>query len=122
MRYQHVVWMHSSDDYPVDYFSEIGDDGFEVRRVDGYRDGHLDLAGENIETGKTTLAQVAMTSSVEEINADSEFRAKAITRREFEAVWRRALEWFRLDAASIGADTSFPGRPFEPGESQCECR
>jgi hypothetical protein len=32
--------------------------------------------------------------SIEEINDQPEFEGRSITKEEFEAVWRRAWEWF----------------------------
>jgi hypothetical protein len=89
VRYQRVVWHHDFDDEPVVLWSEVGDDGFERRKVDEYRDGRTDYADEVDATGSTDLSDQAM-PTVAEIDTDDEFSASAITREEFESVWRRA--------------------------------
>jgi hypothetical protein len=89
MRYQRVVWHHDLDDEPVVLWSEIGDDGYERRKVDVYRDGRLDYADESASTGTTVLGDQKMPSPAE-INADDGFTATAVTRWEFDAVWRQA--------------------------------
>jgi uncharacterized protein DUF6881 len=55
-------------------WSEIGDDGFETRKVDEYRDGRLDYADENTRSGTTLLGDQPV-PTLDEINADEEFTA-----------------------------------------------
>jgi hypothetical protein len=57
MRYQAVRWAHDLVDEPVMLFSEIDADGYEVRKVDEYRNGRLDLADAVTETGSTALGR-----------------------------------------------------------------
>lgn len=89
-RYQKVVWHHDHPGEPVDLYSEI-DSGFEVRKVEVYRDGRLDYADRSRSTGTTTLAEKVM-PGVQEINEDPEFSAADITAEEFEQVWQRATQ------------------------------
>jgi len=95
MRYLRVRWLQDSPEYPVLLYSEVDDDGWEIRKVDEYADGHRDLAGEGIETGQSGLGE-APTPSIDEINSDPEFRAVEIDRDEFEGVWQAAKAWFDL--------------------------
>jgi hypothetical protein len=67
MRYQKVLWHHELADEPVVLYSEI-DAGFEVRKVEVYRDGRLDYADGSASTGTTGLGQV-LTPAVGELNA-----------------------------------------------------
>ncbi len=96
MRYQVVQWLHETDDEPVLLYSEVNRFGCEVRKVEEYRSGRLDVAGDGIETGSTILSETHL-PAVEEIDGMDEFSAKEISVAEFEAVWRRALNWFELD-------------------------
>lgn len=89
MRYQAVRWIHDFDDEPVMLFSEVDPRGAECRKVEEYRDGRLDVAGQGFENGSTQLAQSLM-PSLDEINMASEFVARSIDKRAFEAVWLRA--------------------------------
>jgi uncharacterized protein DUF6881 len=87
-RYQQVRWHHDLADEPVLLYSEI-DAGFEVRKVEVYRDGRLDYADGSRSTGTTMLGEKLM-PGVAEINEDPQFSAAVITAAEFERVWQRA--------------------------------
>ena len=91
MRYQRVTWHHQFEDEPSELYAEIGEDGYERRKVDAYADGRLDFADATRETGTTGLSDVPM-SSLEDINAQAEFTGAAIEREEFEAIWQRATQ------------------------------
>jgi len=67
-------------------YSEISDDGIEIRKVDEYRDGHLDFADATQSTGTTFLSGKTM-SPVEEIAKQGEFRLVEIAKDAFEQVW-----------------------------------
>ena len=86
MRYQRVRWVLEFRDEPVLLFAVIDDEGWEVRKVDKYRDGTLDRAGPGEETKRTVLGE-RPTPTMDEINQDAEFLAEAITAEEFERVW-----------------------------------
>lgn len=96
--YQKVIWQHDFVDEPVLLYSEMGDDGYETRKVDLYRDGRLDFAGEAASTGSTALGEVP-TPSLTEIAADSQFLPFVIDIDEFEAVWRSALRFCQASSA-----------------------
>ena len=88
-RYLKVLWYHDVLGDPVVLFSEIGDDGYETRKVDQFHDGRLEWADATRETGLTALGQFP-TPPIEEIAADEEFSPSAITAEEFEQVWTSA--------------------------------
>lgn len=95
MRYVRVQWRQDSTEFPVLLYSEVDDDGGEIRKVDEYADGRRNIAGEGIETGQTGLGEDS-TPPVDEINSDPQFSAIEIDRDEFETVWRAARAWFEL--------------------------
>ena len=70
-------------------WSEVGDDGYERRKVDEYRDGRLDFADAAHQRGTTWLGDQPM-PSLDLINEDPEFTGAAITPDAFETAWRRA--------------------------------
>jgi hypothetical protein len=88
--YLKVEWIHDFSEEPVDLYSEIGDNGYEVRKVEVFRDGHLQYADERHEAGGTSLSE-APVGAVEEIAAQDGFRPHVISEQEFEAVWARAV-------------------------------
>ncbi len=95
MRRQLVHWRHEIDEEPVLLYSEVDGCGRELRKVEGYRSGRLDVAGDGIETGSTRLSEARL-PAIEEIDALDEFSAEEISGDDFEVVWRRALEWFEI--------------------------
>ncbi len=93
MRYQAVRWLHDLDDQPVVLYSEIDDEGWEVRKVEEYRSGRLDVADAVTTTGSTVLSETPI-PPLEDIVTQPEFEGNPITKDEFEDVWHRAWEWF----------------------------
>lgn len=88
--YLRVEWLHDLSEEPVEIYSEVGDDGCEVRKVEVFRDGRLQYADEHLEAAGTILSEVPV-GSVDEIAAQKEFQARVITEREFEKVWAQAI-------------------------------
>ncbi|MGC0338352.1 DUF6881 domain-containing protein [Streptomyces sp. SLBN-8D4] len=89
MEYWKVIWHHDFEAEPVAFFSEIGDDGYETRKVQKYRDGRIlrtDGSDENSEIG---LSEIPV-GEIEDVAAQSEFSAFVISEAEFEEVWNRA--------------------------------
>lgn len=89
MRYQMVRWLHELESEPVVLYSEIDADRTGIRKVEEYRDGRLDSADRNYQTGSTVLSETTM-PTLEQINVQAEFAGHAISEQEFEEVWRRA--------------------------------
>lgn len=89
MRYQRVRWNHDSVEFPVLLYSEIDDDGWEVRKVEEYSTGLRELASRNEETGSSFLGLEPI-PPLEEINANVEFDGTLIAAEDFESVWAEA--------------------------------
>lgn len=87
-RYQKVLWHHDFPDEPVELYSEI-DAGYEIRKVEVYRDGRHDYADSSRSTGTTRLGE-DIVPTVEEIGQDPEFSASDITADEFAQTWKHA--------------------------------
>ncbi len=68
---------------PVVLWAEIGDDDFECRKVDEFRDGRLAYADGDTEMGSTWLSDQPI-PSVDSINQDEEFAAVEVDRADFE--------------------------------------
>jgi hypothetical protein len=88
--YLRVEWVHDFSDEPVEIYSEVGDDGYEVRKVELFRDGRLQYADERHEAAGTSLSE-APVGTVAEIAAHEEFRPSVISGQEFEEIWARAV-------------------------------
>lgn len=86
MRYVKVAWHHDFPDEPVLFFSELGEDGYEIRKVQVFRDGRSEWADESHETASVGLSEIPF-PPVEEISSQEEFDAEEISADEFEGVW-----------------------------------
>lgn len=89
MEYWRVEWHHDLDEEPVLFYSEIGPDRWETRRIQGYRDGRLLRADAEHETAEVGLSEVPL-GDIAEVSAREEFSAHVIPRHAFEGVWRQA--------------------------------
>ncbi|MEU5693318.1 hypothetical protein [Actinosynnema sp. NPDC020468] len=91
VKYVEVRWLHSSEEYPVVYLSELGDDDYEVRKVQIFRDGRSEWADEFRETESVGLSEIPF-PSLGEISGQRDFTAEEITGAEFERAWVAARE------------------------------
>lgn len=88
MRYTRIVWHHDFVEEPTVYYAEVGDDGWEIRRVQEYRDGHLEWADQAHETARAGLSEVAI--DIDEINSQPDVELTFIDKVNFESVWKKA--------------------------------
>ncbi|WP_206323499.1 hypothetical protein [Streptomyces sp. HNM0574] len=84
-----VVWHHDFDEEPVTFWSEIGADGYEVRKVQEFRGGRIVKADAGTETREIGLSE-APVGELPDVTAQSEFSACRISPEDFHAVWDRA--------------------------------
>lgn len=64
-------------------------DGYEIRKIEVFRDGRLEYADEHREAGATILSEEPV-GTVEKIAAQEEFRPQVISEQVFEEAWARA--------------------------------
>ena len=88
MRYVDVEWIHGLEDEPFRLVSEIGDDHFELRKLEFFRNGNLGFASGESHTENTMLGVVEV-PPLQEINSDKEFQGKGISKQEFELLWQK---------------------------------
>ncbi len=91
MRYLRVQWLHFHPDEPVEIYSEINDDGWEVRKVEVFPDGSVGFASSSEGIGSTMLS-VEPLPALEEIRSDPQFKPTEISRQEFEKMWEKRFE------------------------------
>ncbi|MFJ6607067.1 DUF6881 domain-containing protein [Streptomyces lydicus] len=89
MRYWKVIWHHDFEEEPVTLFSEIDEEGYETRKVQEYRDQRLLRTDGSDETAEIGLSEGPV-GKFEDVAAQPEFSAFALTEGDFEAVWRAA--------------------------------
>ena len=85
--YIRVRWLHEHLDEPVDLWSEVDSQGFEVRKVEIWKDGRVGFASREREHGGTRLG-TEPTPPLAEIAADPEFEPEQISEIEFEKCWQ----------------------------------
>lgn len=90
MRYLKVKWIHTAPSEPVEIYSEIDDEDWEVRKVEVYATGMMDRADAVQATGSTMLSE-APHPSLAEIASDPQFLPEEISRSAFEEVWAAAM-------------------------------
>jgi len=78
-------------------YSEVDDEGWEVRKIEIFPDGRIGFASEGEVVGSTELGEKPL-PSVEEISADPQFRATLVKKDDFEAVWARRFDRARYTA------------------------
>ena len=88
--YLRVLWRHSSPDEPVELFSELDAERFEVRKVEVWADGRTGYASQDTEVGGTRLGELAV-PALSAIAADPQFEPHEISRAEFDRRWRASI-------------------------------
>ena len=86
MRYLYVKHVHKDPGAPVQTYSEIGDDSYELRRVEIYADGRKGFADGSEEAGGTSLG-IMPVPSLKEIAAQPGYEPKEIPVEEFQRIW-----------------------------------
>ena len=91
MKYIDVKWFHDSDDYSYRLVSEINSDGYEVRKLEFFKNGNVRYATEEVQTGDTRLG-IAEVPELSEINVQSEFDGHEISISEFTLLWNEHVD------------------------------
>ncbi len=86
MKYIRVKWNHTNPDEPVWLFSELEEDGTEVRKIECFKNGFCDFAKPGESSGTTKLSTQPL-PQLEVLAKDAEFEPVEITKEEFETVW-----------------------------------
>ena len=56
MNYICVQWHHENQEDPIELYSELDDNREEIRKVEVFRDGHMQFADEHSQAGDTFLS------------------------------------------------------------------
>jgi hypothetical protein len=88
MKYIRVKWKHSNPDEPVFLFSEVEDNGKELRKLECFRNGFCDFASTEASTGNAKLSTQPL-PEISKLARDPEFEPVEITKEEFEIVWKK---------------------------------
>jgi len=88
MRYLYIKWVHKDPSAPVHIYSEIGDDSYERRKVEVYKDDRKGFADGSEEVGGTALG-VMPVPSLEDIAAQPEYQPEDISAEDFQKIWMK---------------------------------
>ncbi len=82
-------WHHDFADAPIDIWSEIGSDGFELRKLEYFRNGTVGYANHSktTEASTGTFLGDQKIPSIDEIARDPQFEPEEVSRVDFEAKW-----------------------------------
>ena len=88
MEYIDVQWLHANPGDPIRLMSELDCHRYETRKLEFFSTGIVGSASGTSESENTRLGVVPM-PSLEEINADPQFRGVPIQRELFESLWKQ---------------------------------
>jgi hypothetical protein len=88
MKYIRVKWKHTNPDEPVFLFSELDDNGVELRKLECFHNGFCDFATMDSSTGNAKLNTQPL-PELEKLAQDPEFEPVEISKEEFEDVWTK---------------------------------
>lgn len=89
MRYSRLQWNHPSPTEPIEILSEYDENGWELRKVELFRNGSVRFAGATESVGGSKLSLIQRPPDSEVIS-EPEFRVFALTGDEFERAWEQA--------------------------------
>ncbi|MGZ7179025.1 DUF6881 domain-containing protein [Burkholderia gladioli] len=87
--------MHSIHNEPILIYSELDEEGWELRKVEIYADGRMGFACKFQSSGGSGLSNEPI-PSLEEISSDDQFEPIEIDRDEFERIWNSAQSKLQL--------------------------
>lgn len=90
MRYIRFIRLDFRPTEPIETFSEIDDEGREIRKVEVYPDGTVGFACLEIAFHSTFLSSVTIPSN-SEMATDPGLKAREISEAEFHEVWREKV-------------------------------
>lgn len=90
MEYIKVRWIHSFSDEPSIIFSELDSDRNEIRKIEKYKNGKVQIASQHIYSHFCQLSIYSI-PFLDEINSDNQFEGCLISKEEFEKEWKAAI-------------------------------
>ena len=88
MKYIKVKWIHNFTKEPILFYHEIDNYRNEIRRVEEFRDGHMNYLSDKLSKG--TYPAEKRLPSLEEISNNPEFNLVEINKEDFEEIWEKA--------------------------------
>ncbi len=92
--YFYCLSVDAPDDEWNEYYDELDTSRWSIRCVRKYRDGRLEAHSYASDNWRDVMSDAAV-PPIETINQDPEFRAKEISKAEFEEIWNQANRFER---------------------------
>src|SRR2546429_8879452 len=89
-QYQRTEWRHENPNNPVDIYSELDEDRWEVRKVEVFADGRMWYSDGVDTVGRTGLSEVQLPPVGSE-PPGSPLTTSVLDRDTFEEMWERAV-------------------------------
>jgi len=86
MKYIRLKWNHSNPDEPVWIFSELDEEGKEIRKIECFRNGFCDIATASGSSGTAALMTMPL-PDLKVLARDPEFIPVEISKEQFDEVW-----------------------------------
>lgn len=87
MKYLDISWQHDSEDDPYRMLCEVGADGYEIRKLEFFKNGRIGYASE-IESSELTMLSVNRVPKLDAIVAQPGFSGAEISLQQFEQLWQ----------------------------------
>ena len=88
MLYIKVEWVHDFANEPVELYSELDDNRWEIRKVEIFRNGTGSYAWKGGASGSSQLS-ITPIPALQEIRRDPQFRPAEISKESFEDIWKK---------------------------------
>ncbi len=88
MKYIRLKWNHTNPDEPVWIFSEVDENGKEVRKIECFRNGFCDIATASGSSGTAAILTLPL-PDLRVLARDPEFIPVEISKDQFEEVWTK---------------------------------
>ncbi len=89
MTYQKVAWNHDSPKFPIEILSELDHERYEMRKIELFRDGRINLAGPEGTPSEEYLSENPFPSD-EIIAKQPHLKLLPTSKEEFEQLWQVA--------------------------------
>jgi hypothetical protein len=94
MRYVKINWIHNHNDEPLQIYSEIGEDGYEIRKVEVFKNQKFGYAKDDVTVNGTALSDEIF-PDLSELNGKDEWdemNSAEILQDDFESIWNIATQ------------------------------
>lgn len=89
MKYVKIHWMHNFKDDPEFIYSEIDEAGYEVKKIEIFKNGYYIIYSENINSDRLTEGKYPSLKELTFEEKTESMQAIEISETEFNEIWSR---------------------------------